>query len=149
MKSYLLNVICAVLISMFCNILLPKEWGKYVKIITGLIIISAILSPLNFKWSFDEFNFEQEQAEFKQEAEQYSSSLIKEELKKRIEDDAQKRILEEFDKDVQINAEIQTNAGNEIIGIEKIEIIGKNIGENITQRIIQIYNPTEVSISEF
>ena len=106
MKSYLLNVICAVLISMFCNILLPKEWAKYVKIITGLIIISAILSPFNFKWSFDEFKFDTEQAEFEQEAGEYSSDLIKEELKKRIEDDAQKRILEEFNKDVRVEAEI-------------------------------------------
>ena len=149
MKSYLLNVVCAVLISMFCNILLPKEWGKYVKIITGLMIIGAILAPMNLKFSFDELNFENEKAEFEQQAGQYSNELIKEELKKRIEEDAEKRIFEEFNKNVRVNAEIQTNSDNEITGIEKIEISGENIDGKITKRIRQIYNPTEVSVGEF
>ena len=46
MKEYLMRIVGAVLICVFTDMALPDKWSKYIKIITGLIIISTIASPL-------------------------------------------------------------------------------------------------------
>ena len=52
MNTYLLNLTGAVIITVVLEILLPENWNKYTKIITGLIIISAIAYPIKNKLNF-------------------------------------------------------------------------------------------------
>ena len=45
MKSYIITVIGAALLSALAEIISPEKWRGYVKIITGLVVISSIIAP--------------------------------------------------------------------------------------------------------
>lgn len=147
MKSYLMSITGAVLISVFSNVILPEKWNKYIKVITGLIIISTIVSPLKISWDFD-FNKQFKMPQnIEKTSEEYSLQLIKQELKKRVDEDIKKRIKEEFSKDITANCDIGVNANGEITGVEKIIISGDEISEIAIKRLQEIYAPKEVIVN--
>ena len=143
MKIYLMKIIGAVLICVFTDIALPEKWSKYIKIITGLIIISTIASPLekplnlNFKESF------RVSEKLEQTGEEYQISLIKEEFEKNISNDIRNRIYDEFKKEISADVIVSLNEENKISGIKKIELKGE-INDEILKRINEIYAPKEI-----
>ncbi len=143
MKSYLIKIVGAVLICVFTDHALPDKWSKYVRIITGLIIISAIASPLEkpLNLNFDDYFKVSQKLEY--DGEEYQRSLIKEELEKTISNDIQTRISDEFDVNISANVDIEINEENKISGIDKISLQG-DINENILNRINEIYAPKEI-----
>lgn len=148
MKSFLMRIVGAVLINIFTDIALPPKWSKYTKIITGLIIISAIFTPLEkiFDIEFDDF-FKAPDSLFTS-ADDYSVSLIKSELEARIEADIAERMKEEFDAEIAAEASVSLNEENKISGIKSIKLIGE-VNQKILERIYEIYAPEEVSVDEF
>ena len=45
MKEYIITIIGATLLSAMAGIIAPEKWRSYVQVITGLVIISCIISP--------------------------------------------------------------------------------------------------------
>ncbi len=148
MKNCLMRIVGAVLINIFTDSALPPKWSKYTKILTGLIIISAIFSPVEklFDIDFDSF-FKTPETLFSS-ADNYSVSLIKSELEENIEKDISTRILDEFDTKISAEVSVSVNEENKISGISSINLIG-NINQSILDRINEIYAPTEVLINGF
>lgn len=147
MKSYLMSITGAVLISVFSKVILPEKWNKYIKVITGLIIISTIASPFKLSWDFDfdkQFKMPQN---IETESEEYSLELIKQELKKRVDEDIKKRIKEEFSKNITADVDIGVNLDGEITGVERIRISGDEISGNAIERMHEIYAPKEVIVN--
>ena len=149
MKEYMMNIVGAVLISVFAQVILPEKWNKYIKIITGLIIISAIVSPVKEfrKINFENYTYEAEK--FNSEGENYTRELVISELSTRINNDIKTRISNEFFTEVDAKTTISVNKNNEISGISKIELTGKNINNSIITRLKEIYAPEEVLINGF
>ena len=148
MKTYLMRIMGAVLISVFTEFVLPKKWSKYTKIITGLIIITAITSPLEktFNLDFKKFFYTPEKLEIN--AEEYFVSLIKEELEKTVENDIKQRMSDEFKKEISADVSVSINEENKISGILSINLIG-DVSDTIIDRINEIYAPKEVLINGF
>ena len=46
MKEYIITIIGATLLSAMAGIIAPEKWRSYVQVITGLVIISCIISPV-------------------------------------------------------------------------------------------------------
>lgn len=148
MREYLMNIIGAVLISVFCDVLLPDKWSKYVKTITGLVIMAAIISPLgNFEIP-DMSEFVRESQNIETKGIDTRNKMIVNELEKNIENDISERFLAEFNIDIKAEAVIQINADNEITGVKSITLRGGNITAQMIERIREIYAPTEVFINE-
>lgn len=143
MKGYLIKIIGAVLICVFTDIALPDKWSKYVKIITGLIIISTIASPLEKPLNLNIKDYFIISDKLEMNGEEYQRSLITDELEKNISEDIRIRISDEFDKDVKADVKIKINEDNKISGIDKISLYG-DINKEILNRINEIYAPKEI-----
>lgn len=146
MKTYIMSIAGAVLISMFADMILPDKWNKYIKIITGLIIIGTITLPVA-DIDFPDMDMYIEQSEyFEDEGEGYRRRLIKEQLSSDIAKDIETRIFDEFSLNVSADVEIATNENNEITGVKKIRIKGVSTGDEVRKRLDEIYSPQEVII---
>lgn len=149
MRDYLLSIVGAVLIAVFTDILLPDKWNKYIKVITGLIIISTITSPLS-KFHFpDMSDYFYEAQELTKAGEDRQNELVQKELARKICDDIKYRLKEEFNINADIRVTISVNAENEITGVEKIEISGGKIDEKVKARLEEVYSPGEVIADEY
>ena len=148
MKEYLMRIIGAVLICVFADMLLTEKWSKYIKIITGLIIISAISSPIQKPLKLDFKEYFNETKQFETDGITYSVELIKKELEKTLENDINKRFIGEFKQDIKAEVEVSLNDENKISGVEKINLIG-SINQEMINRINEIYAPEEVFINGF
>lgn len=143
-KEYLMNIAGAVIITVFAEVLLPDKWNKYIKIITGLIIISAIAAPIKEKINFDISDYSTDIEDLQTDGEEYSKRLVIDELCERISTDCEERLSEEFGISAEAECRISVNESNEITGVEAIEITGENISEKAVERIKEIYAPQEV-----
>ncbi len=148
MKAYLMKIIGAVLICVFTDMLLTEKWSKYVKIITGLIIISAIIAPLEKPLKLDFKEYFNETNELTINGEEYRFELVKKELENSLSKDIKSRFIEEFNQDIEAQVYISLNEENKISGVKKINLIG-NINQKMIDRINEIYAPGEVLINGF
>ncbi len=143
MKIYLMKIVGAVLICVFTDIALPEKWSKYIKIITGLIIISTIASPLEKPLNLNFKEYFRVSEKLEKTGEEYQISLIKEEFEKNVSNDIEKRIYDEFKKEISADVIVSLNDENKISGIKKIELNG-DINDEILNRINEIYAPKEI-----
>ena len=148
MKAYLLNIAGAVIITVVSEILLPDNWNKYIKIITGLIIISAIAYPIRNKLNFDFSQALPGFEEISEKGEEYSSSLVHDELAKRINTDCEKRLMDEYNANVRVLCDISVSPDGGITGVKRITVKGK-IPRSAVDRIKEIYAPQEVVADEY
>lgn len=139
MKTYILTIIGAAVLSSFASMLAPDKWRKYVGVITGLVIISCIIAPIAKITKTDLFSG----FDAIENAEEYSVNLqeemIKEELSKRVGEDIAARLEREFNIKASARVQININENHEITGIEKIHIKGDHLTPAATARLCEIY----------
>lgn len=143
MKTYILTVIGATLLSAFAANLAPEKWQKYVRIITGLVLIICILSPIKALVSVDLFeNFEIPQysaAEGKTQEE-----LVISELTDRLEQDIEERLKKEFNITASAQVKIDVNSDGEIDGVKEIRVTGAVLTAAAKARLKEVYGVSEV-----
>lgn len=146
MREYILSITAAAVLSSFAAILSPDKWRKYISVITGLVVISCIISPLSKFSKNDLFNG----FEYIENNESYSldmqKEIIIEELQKSIGDDISKRLFDEYGISVNAFAEITINDNNEITGIKKITVKGAKLTPMQKSRLCTIYGISEDDI---
>lgn len=143
MKTYILKIVGAALIAAFSEFLVPEGWQKYMKLISGFIIISVLLSPFIGKNSaklFDDFKVD---SQYTEEGTELMYEKIKEELEKKVEEDIALRISEEFSQNVEAKVSIKTNNEGKIESVRQIELTGKK-DDKITERLKFVYGTEEV-----
>lgn len=144
MKTYILKIVGAALIAAFSEYIVPKDWQKYMKLISGFIIISVIISPLSKGFNTDIFpDFEMEN-EYLEEGTKEMYENIKIQLEENICSDIKLRIKNEFSKEVEAKVTIKVNEEGKIESVQKIELFGEENSE-ITERLKFVYG-TEVVI---
>lgn len=147
MKQYIITIIGASLLSAAAGILAPDKWRSYVRLITGLVIISCIISPIASIARSDIFSdfgsFEETQ---QTEDENLHTRIIGEELKKRVDADIAERMKEEFNLDVTADCTIRINDEGETEGVESVRISGDKLTDMARNRICEVYGlePKEV-----
>ena len=139
MKTYILTIIGAAVLSSFASMLAPDKWRKYVGVITGLVIISCIIAPIAGMTRTELFSG----FDAIENAEEYSINLqeemIQEELSKRVSEDIAARLEREFNIKVTAKVQININDNHEITGIEKIRIKGESLTPAATARLCEVY----------
>lgn len=143
MKAYILTIIGATLLSAYASNLAPESWRKYVRIITGLVLIICILSPVKSLVSTDLFaDFDiTELGEVKGKTQE---EIVVSELGQRIEDDIAARMKKEFDLNVGAEVEISVNEEGEIEGVKEIRVSGDTLTNAAKSRLCEVYGVTEV-----
>ena len=139
MKTYILTVIGAAVLSAFTTILTPEKWRKYISLITGLVIISCIMKPVAQLTKTDLFSgFNAiENTELYEEYRQ--SKIVIEELEKSVARDIEKRLKDEFGINAGAKVNLTVNENNEITGVKKIRITGCKINTAVKERLCYIY----------
>ena len=143
MKAYILKIVGAALLSAFSEYLVPKEWQKYIKLISGFIMISVLISPFSAKFSYDfldDFEFD---SKLITEGEYLMQEKVKTELETRVKNDIILRVSEEFSQNIDATATVKTNSRGEIENVERIELKGKK-NDKITERLKFVYGTEEV-----
>ena len=130
MKEYIITIIGATLLSAMAGIIAPEKWRSYVQVITGLVIISCIISPVTAIVKsdiFDGFDSVQENIA--------DSSNMQTEL-----------VIEEFKLSVTAECEIMVNDEGEITGVDSVRVYGDKLTDRARSRICEVYGlkPYEV-----
>lgn len=143
MKAYILTIIGATLLSAYASNLAPDSWRKYVRIITGLVLIICILSPLKTlvgtEW-FKDFDI----ANISGVEGKTQTELIVSELSKRVETDIEERLRNEFNINVSANVKISVNDKGEIAGVKEICVSGASLSAAAKNRLREVYGTDEV-----
>ncbi len=148
MKSYIITIIGAALLAAAWGILAPEKWKGYVQIITGLVIISCIISPLASIMKTDMSDifsgFEGVSAFEDDENNDLQGDIIKAELKKRIDNDIEERMQNEYKLNISADCDIRVNDDGEIEGVDSIRITGGKLSDSAKKRLCEVYGVRQV-----
>ena len=149
MKDYIITILGAAVLCGSAHILTPQSWVKYVKIITGLVILSVIASPLTTLFHiniFSDFSVEESYIN-----ENIQTEAIAKELKMRVEQDINERIQAEFSHKAESEVVISVNEEYEITGVSHIKIITNADKAKVTHRMCEVYGTKkeEVEIYDY
>lgn len=137
MREYIISIAGAALLSGIARILSPAGWEKYIKIITGLIIISVIAAPIGaFREVniFSEFTLPESGIE-----ENVQIKTIGAELKAKVEEDINNRVWTEFSEEANSEVTIGINDKNEITGVLSITVKTNADESRLRKRLCEIY----------
>lgn len=147
MKSYIITIIGATILSSLGVMLTPESMKKYVSVITGFIIISCIVSPVAALTKTDIFSAFDEYQGGEENYERVYAQVLSDELRQRIENDIKELIRKEFNTNAQVSAEIFVDEDNNIKNISVIELEGVNLNQNAAKRLMEVYKVSEVIVN--
>lgn len=127
MKAYIMTIVGAALLAVFSDLILPASWRKYVRMVTGLIIISTIIAPAARLKNIDIFQDFQLEETIVEETQQDTGQKIVAELEIQIAKDAAQRILDEFGVSAQVRAVVQTDEQYRIEYVKTLDITAQNL----------------------
>lgn len=133
-------------LSAFADIMAPNEWKKYMRIITGFILLAVIMSPAARIGVMDMFkgSFPVEEAEYTP-----MPSLVAEELEKNVENDARERIKREYGADCEIDATLSLNSEGLIDSVDTISVKTDSARRSAIQsRLYEVYGAKSVEFSD-
>lgn len=145
MKTYIISIAIASVISAVMSMLAPEKWSKYVGVVTGLVITLCIGRPVLEIMKADVF----EGLKFDYSSktgyshEEYRREVMAE-LEKQIAEDVKARLKKEFNADCDITVTLGVNEHNEITGIRKFKIVGDRLDSVARGRLRDIYEVCEI-----
>lgn len=145
MKNYFMNILGAVLVSGFLQLFLPSGWSRYTKILSGIIIICAMLSPVKEIFDFEMLDYTVEGEKIGELGEERTKISVAKELERRIGEDIEVRMREEFGEEVKAECRLSTNENEEITAVDEVIITGE-VTEEMIKRIKEIYAPVSVRV---
>ena len=144
MKDYIIRIVGAALLATLADILSPSDWRKYIAIVSGMIILCTISSPIASIKGID-INLDAVDTEDSAKAgEALYRDRLSAEFSKSIALDIKERIRQEFSKDVSAEVSVRLDDDGKIDKISSIVIKGRDIDQKIADRIAFIYDVDEV-----
>ncbi len=123
----------------------PEKWRRYVGIISGAVILCAVVAPvtrLDPERLFTSFESGTAEIDLKK-GEEYRNDLLERELTERINSDIEERVRNEFGKEIQASVKIDINGEGKITGVKEIKINGK-IGDRAAARLCEVYGVEKI-----
>lgn len=142
MDKYLTTLITAAVLSAVAKNVSPERWQKYISVITGIMLVSVIVSPL-FEFAridlFKEFAYTEEINMLAQH------EAVKEELEKRVSEDAKNRLTNELGGEYRVETELLINKNNEIEGVKEMIVWTKEKEAPARKILGTVYSPQKIS----
>ncbi len=135
MREYIILVAMASIISALVDILSPENWRRYIRIVTGFLILAVLISPVAKFKNIEIFNPEQSF----QASEIPARDLVVAELQKNVERDIEERILVEFKREATAIAELDIDSEHRIRGVKRIRLSLKKAPEGLRERLLEVY----------
>ena len=149
MKAYIISVAGAAVLSAVINMLSPERWGKYIGVLTGLVVAAAIVRPVLSIIDKDVLSDIQiETGTTAETGMDVFYSELRAELESRVSGDIKERLLREFGTDSEVSVAAATEKDGRISGIDRITIHGGHLDNAAAARLYDIYDAKEVTINE-
>lgn len=142
MREYIITIAVAAICASVADILAPKEWSKYIRVIIGFLILSVIVAPVvKFKDSrilspTTTYNISDEPL----------TDRVAQELKKNVEKDIVERLKSEFGVDAEALVEIEIDENYKIKGIKAIEVKTWKNPDGMIDRLTNIYGCEKIEL---
>ena len=138
MKSYFLMILGAAVLSALASVMSPEKWRGYIRLVTGIIILSCVVSPAaNLLGHGGGFSIPEISASSNYDEDMHKTLVI-DELTTRIEEDIESRMAREYGANISAKVKIDINDDNEIEGVTRITIRGE-LPQNAKQELCSIY----------
>ena len=138
MKSYFLMILGSAVLSALASVMSPEKWRGYIRLVTGIIILSCVASPVaDLHGHSGGFRIPEISASSYYDEDMHTQLII-DELTARIEEDIKSRMAREYGADISARAEININENNEIEGVTRITVRGA-LPENAKRKLCEIY----------
>lgn len=150
MKSYIISVAAAAVISAVMNMLAPRGWAKYVGIVTGLAVAACIGTPILRLAGEDLFggiSLKTESAA--RDGAEILDEEIKKELAARVESDAKIRLKREFGADCEVEAVIVSDGRGVVKGIGELTVTGGHLDNAAFARLREVYGAERVNYAGY
>ncbi len=139
MKQYIILIVGAALLGVFADMISPDGWKKYVRIITGLVILSVIISPVAKIKDIDLFAGFDSQETYKEEGQKVQKEAVASEFQRALEEDAQSIIDKEYGIKATVHADVRVNENGEIEEVESLEVEARRTPKELRDRLSYIY----------
>ena len=143
MRGYIITMSVAAIICSALEIFAPKEWEKYVKLALGLVIMSIILSPL---MAMKKEKIEPIEDSYSIRADEFYHNVATE-LKARVEQDIEERLLKEFKLAAKATVDIDVDENHNIKGVNAIRIKCRKNPPKLRERLEEIYGCERIEIN--
>lgn len=145
MRAYIISVASAAVLSAVINMLSPERWGKYIGVLTGLVVAAAIVRPVLSLVDGDILSDIQIKTDTAAEAGMdVFYSELRAEFEERVSGDIKERLLREFGTDCEVSVEARTADDGRILGIGSITVHGGHLDNAAAARLHDIYDAGEV-----
>lgn len=143
MRGYIITMSVAAIICSVLEIFAPKQWEKYVKLALGLVIMSIILSPV---MALKKEKIELAEESFHERGDEFYHNVATE-LKARVEQDIEERLLKEFELEAQATVDIDVDENHNIKGVNAIRIKCRKNPPKLRERLEEIYGCERIEIN--
>lgn len=145
MRQYIISIAVSAVVSAIVGMIAPEKWGKYIRIITGLVIVLCIANPVLSLIDSDIFEgFRYNDTITLNNGEQLIKGELVSELSSRIENDISERIKSEYNQNNTAQVDISVDDQGAITGVRKIMLYGDNVSNQICKRMKEVYGTDEV-----
>lgn len=142
MKEYIITVAAAALVAALTDILSPEEWGKYIKIVVGFLILSIVLTPVaklkNAELSLPVPDSEITDAPLRDK--------VTVQFEQNVAADIEERVKKEFGIDCAAAVQLDVDENRNIAGVKSILIAAHKNPPKMVERIREIYGCSEVGV---
>lgn len=146
MRQYIISIAVSAVVSAIVGIITPDKWDKYVRIITGLVIVLCIANPVLSLLRSDVFEgFSYSNTVTLNNGEEMLKGELISELSSRIENDIAERIKNEYNRSNTARVDISVNDEGSIAGVNKIVLYGDSMTDAVYKRMKEVYGTNEVT----
>lgn len=135
MREYIVLVAVSAILAAFTDVIAPKEWRGYIRVVTGFLILAVLITPLAKLKNIEIFHMEErfEVSDFK------VKDRVAEGLEKNIENDIEQRAVSEFNVSIVADVELDLDEEKKIKGVKRITVKSKNIPDGLENRLKEVY----------
>lgn len=144
MKNYVMMIAGGAVLSAFADIIVPSAWKKYIRVITGFILLTVIMNPVLKINGIDMLNgFCAEDIDYTP-----MSDMVAEQLERNICEDIQSRLKTEFGIDAQAEASVSINDEGLIDCVDEIIVYTSCTEEDtVKSRLYEVYGAEKIEIA--
>lgn len=142
MKEYIITIAIAASAASFADLLAPKEWEKYIRLIIGFLILSVIIAPIA---KFKNVEIISPTASYEISEEPIKDEVSKQ-LKDNIEKDIEDRMQDEFNLSADVSVELGINENHSITDVHAICIKTWKNPPGMLERIKEIYGCDKIEL---
>jgi len=135
MREYIILVAVSAILAAFSDILAPKEWRGYIRVVTGFLVLAVLLTPVAKFKNIEIFDVEEK---FKV-SEMPVRDEVSRQLKLNVERDIEERISLEFKERATASVDLDIDEEHKIRGVMRIVIKCKKIPSGLKERLNEVY----------